>query len=108
MRIGIYTNTLKDINLSATKNLLASLTQRKVDVCVDKELASLGAPAYKTAELIAKSDYLLVLGGDGTILNVIGECAARNVPIAGINIGRVGFLTEPRCHVKRNDGNCRR
>ena len=39
-------------------------------------------------------DVLLVLGGDGTILNVAAECAKRNIKILGINYGHLGFLTE--------------
>ncbi len=39
-------------------------------------------------------DMVLVLGGDGTILRVAGKIAGRGLPILGLNLGRVGFLTE--------------
>jgi NAD+ kinase len=39
-------------------------------------------------------DFVLVLGGDGTILHAARLCARVNVPIVGVNFGRVGFLTE--------------
>jgi NAD+ kinase len=39
-------------------------------------------------------DLALVLGGDGTIIHVARLCACVNLPIVGINFGRVGFLTE--------------
>lgn len=39
-------------------------------------------------------DVLFVLGGDGTILTIASECAARNIKIIGINYGHMGFLTE--------------
>jgi NAD+ kinase len=39
-------------------------------------------------------DLVIVLGGDGTILNAARLCAYNNVPILGVNFGRVGFLTE--------------
>jgi len=42
----------------------------------------------------AEYDMVLVLGGDGTILRVAGEIAGRRLPILGLNLGRVGFLTE--------------
>jgi len=40
------------------------------------------------------SDVVIVLGGDGTILNAARLCAVVQVPIVGVNFGRVGFLTE--------------
>jgi NAD+ kinase len=39
-------------------------------------------------------DLVIVLGGDGTILHASRICAAADVPILGVNFGRVGFLTE--------------
>jgi len=43
---------------------------------------------------LAESDFVLVLGGDGTILHAARLCARVNIPIVGVNFGRVGFLTE--------------
>lgn len=41
-----------------------------------------------------KPDVLIVLGGDGTILRAVDYCSQHDIPILGINLGRVGFLTE--------------
>ena len=41
-------------------------------------------------------DMLIALGGDGTMLRAGHLCAASQVPILGINLGRFGFLTEVR------------
>jgi NAD+ kinase len=43
---------------------------------------------------LVECDFVLVLGGDGTILHAARLCAQVNVPIVGVNFGRVGFLTE--------------
>lgn len=53
---------------------------------------------YEGQECVGSSfagcDMVLVLGGDGTIVHAARMCACLNVPIVGINFGRVGFLTE--------------
>ncbi|GAC1406307.1 MAG: NAD(+)/NADH kinase [Ktedonobacteraceae bacterium] len=43
-------------------------------------------------------DVVIVLGGDGTILNAARLCAVVHVPLVGVNFGRVGFLTELEPH----------
>jgi NAD+ kinase len=48
---------------------------------------------YTEAELAKKSDLLLVAGGDGSLLDVVAAVYPTQVPILGINIGSLGFLT---------------
>ncbi len=45
-------------------------------------------------ELYAQADLLIVLGGDGTILEAARRSATRQTPILGINLGRVGYMAE--------------
>ena len=45
-------------------------------------------------ELYAEADLIIVLGGDGTILEAARRSAARGTPILGINLGRVGYMAE--------------
>ncbi len=45
-------------------------------------------------ELYANADLLIVLGGDGTILEAARRSALRQTPILGINLGRVGYMAE--------------
>ena len=45
-------------------------------------------------ELYAEADLLIVLGGDGTILEAARRSASRQTPILGINLGRVGYMAE--------------
>jgi NAD+ kinase len=43
---------------------------------------------------LSKTDLLVSVGGDGTILRVAGVAAPLSIPILGVNTGRVGFMTE--------------
>src|SRR5207237_9763523 len=45
------------------------------------------------AQLAGKADLLVVLGGDGTSLNVTGQLGEASPPVFGINVGSLGFLT---------------
>ncbi len=45
-------------------------------------------------EFYSSPDVLIVLGGDGSILKAARRCAGGNVPILGINLGRIGYMAE--------------
>jgi NAD+ kinase len=73
--------------------ILAMLRRRKIAVLADAEGFLAGAPARGKAELARESDLIVVLGGDGTLLS-IARHTDGSVPILGINMGELGFLTE--------------
>jgi len=65
--------------------------------CVLEEAAArkLGrADGLERAGIAAASDLVVVLGGDGTLLSVAHHAALAGVPVMGVNLGRLGFLTE--------------
>src|SRR5690554_4456130 len=53
-----------------------------------------GYPAVTAAELGARASLGIVMGGDGTMLGAARRLAPFNVPLVGINNGRVGFITD--------------
>ncbi len=53
-----------------------------------------GYPELSTAEIGAQCDLAVVVGGDGTMLGIARELARHNIPLVGINQGRLGFITD--------------
>ncbi len=76
---------------------LRVLKSREVEVLPEKDLEGRlpGIRAqYHRRELPFHVDFLIVLGGDGTLLSVADASARAGIPILGVNLGFLGFLTE--------------
>jgi NAD+ kinase len=78
--------------------LSGSLQARRLEVLLDAESAHLlGAEtgsALTPGEIGARSDLVVVVGGDGTLLHAARLLAEHGVPLVGINLGRLGFLAD--------------
>lgn len=70
---------------------------RGASVVFERETAALlggGLPALGLDEIGAASDLAIVVGGDGTMLSAARGLVRHGVPLAGVNQGRVGFMTD--------------
>jgi NAD+ kinase len=86
---------LENTNAAAlTRALCEWLLARGATPIVEQEAGMVDVPTRPGAELAATADLLIVLGGDGTLLHAASLCAGRQVPILGINLGTLGYLTE--------------
>ena len=94
-KIVVIPNETKDKELKVTKILIEILKNRAV-VVMEKEFSGIsdGIEFKNNAGLYDGADFAIVLGGDGTILCTAEQCGKRNIPVMGINLGKVGFMTE--------------
>lgn len=81
---------------STLTRLQEVLTERRLTMLPDPRTASLlglgqGAPL---AELAENCDLAVVVGGDGTLLSAARQLAEHNIPLLGVNLGRLGFLVD--------------
>ena len=88
-----------EVSIKTSFDILKLLLKEKISVRVDKNLFK----AFKKIEknikisvyndLKSSADFLFCIGGDGSMLKAVSYLKQSQVPILGINIGRLGFLT---------------
>lgn len=104
MIFGIRGNISKPGLASVVSHLVKELDKKNLKYIVDFELAAhtkkKSALSIKTktiakpGQLIAKADFLISIGGDGTFLETARLVGDKNIPIIGVNLGKLGFLAE--------------
>ncbi|MBT1279835.1 NAD(+)/NADH kinase [Thermoanaerobacter sp. CM-CNRG TB177] len=96
-KVGVIPNINKDKDLEVTKSIVKWLLEHDSEPYLNEIVASkMGYDKYgkKSTDIYSKSDFIIALGGDGTILNVARLCAPFGTPIFAVNLGHLGFLTE--------------
>src|SRR6266852_4506712 len=94
-KIGLIAHTGKPGVAELIQAVLEELSHFSMSILIEKETAAIAGRRsdFTIAQLGAEADLLVVLGGDGTILNVAGELGEAIKPIFEINVGSLGFLT---------------
>lgn len=95
--IGIIPNLYKDPELKVTKEIIEILKKYDCEPVIPEHVANKSDISeygidYET--LYSDSEFVIVLGGDGTILEASHAAAKHNTPLLGINLGTLGFLTD--------------
>ena len=90
----IIPNVNKDEGLAVTSRVVSRMTDLGFELYVHEEIArSLdGVIAYSSFP--SQADLIVVIGGDGTVIDASVDAIRFDVPILGVNLGRVGYLTE--------------
>lgn len=96
LKIAIITNIIKDTDGEMALCLIDYIGNRaEIYMRNDCVLNSTRDIVYvNESELWKQVDIAMVIGGDGTLLGIAPQCAKNCVPVIGINLGKVGFLTE--------------
>lgn len=95
--IGVIANIDKDPELKYTGLLAESIVKAGGRVVMESSLSSaicIGDSCPDAESVVNCSDMVVCLGGDGTFLKAARLLYGKNLPMLGINLGNLGFLTE--------------
>lgn len=102
MKVAIYSRVLESTQQKDVQLFFDELAREEIEPVIFSEfyqqaLPHISLPASSTtfshhSELTSDIDFLISLGGDGTLLDTITLIRDKNIPVVGINFGRLGFL----------------
>lgn len=92
--VGLIPRLAKEEAAGLAREMVRWLEARGYQALVESEAGVSGVPTAPGSDIAASADLLVVLGGDGTLIHAAGLCNQREVPILGVNLGTLGFLTE--------------
>jgi len=96
--VGIAAKVTSNEAMEYASRVAADLRSRGYQICLDFGTADKlndRGPCVSKADLGKRADLLITFGGDGTLLSV-ARYAPKGVPVLGVNMGTLGFLTEVR------------
>lgn len=102
MRFAIFGNIYQSRKSANIQKILACLDEHDAEVCIERRfydyLVSTGRIAEGSVGLfddsLFKADFVISMGGDGTLLRAAGHVGSKGTPILGVNMGRLGFLAD--------------
>jgi NAD+ kinase len=102
MTIAVYARSTKDNDAKYIEQIHSFLKNEKIHLLIYRPFYEylklnpnfkLRLNTYSTSEeLISNADYLISLGGDGTMLETLALVKKSGIPVLGVNTGRLGFL----------------
>ena len=102
MRFAIFGNIYQSRKSANIQKILACLDEHDAEVCIERRfydyLVSTGRIAEGSVGLfddsLFEADFVISMGGDGTLLRAAGHVGSKGTPILGVNMGRPGFLAD--------------
>ena len=93
-RIGIITNSERDRDFAFTRQLVDWLPELNAAPAFDGDFIDVKDIGRLEAGLLSRLYALVVLGGDGTVLQAARLAAPHRLPLLGINTGTIGYITD--------------
>ena len=103
--IGIITNREKDIGLTYTNQLIKSIEKHGGQAILPTPTVKKGMDGIddEVEEICRKCEAIICIGGDGTFLKTARTAYLHEIPIMGINLGSLGFLTDiEKCDIDQS------
>jgi NAD+ kinase len=96
--IGIFVkeDSAQSTNNSALNSMISCILDCGLNLYIDESsnYKNVNVKALSHKDLVEKVDLIIVFGGDGTLLNSARQYLDSQIPILGVNMGNVGFLTD--------------
>lgn len=94
MNIALIVSPQKDVGLTVSRKVISFLVTEHCTIFTDTDGLDGINKTENSSEAVKHSDYVITVGGDGTILRAAQSAALYNKPIIGINLGRVGYMAD--------------
>ena len=92
--VVIMPNPKKDEGLKVTSKVAEKLLSLGIKVFLNSEYKSCTAAGIEYYEELPKADLIIVIGGDGSVISASVNAVSADIPMLGVNLGKVGYLTE--------------
>ena len=92
--IALITNAQKDSNLSVTKSVIDILLDEGMSVYVSEDISSHFSNVITYNSFPTDIELIIVVGGDGSVIDASKYAVQYDIPLLGINRGKVGYLAE--------------
>jgi NAD+ kinase len=97
-KIALSSTSQDERVISIARQIFEILSNVEVETLYDDNLSVLeeltGLKSLSTKAIVEKADLLIAIGGDGTMLNCSKKYGSKGIPVLGINLGKLGFLTD--------------
>ncbi len=90
----IITNALKDKNLEITRRIISYIEQKGGTSAYAASVDEEGSHTIMPEQIPGDTECILVIGGDGTLIRAARDMVSLDIPLIGVNLGKLGYLCE--------------